>query len=106
MLVAVPDGFEAGGIVEQARRANPQIEIVARAHSDDEVAHLVARGADETILGESEIAAAMLNRVISRRQAAKSEEPDATAREILDDAERAVLGGFAERVGGPGEAVS
>src|SRR5690606_16432732 len=33
LLVAIPDAFEAGQIVEQARSANPELHIVARAHS-------------------------------------------------------------------------
>jgi CPA2 family monovalent cation:H+ antiporter-2 len=60
LFVAIPDTFEAGQIVEQARAMNPALEIVARAHSDDEVAYLEGRGADRTILGESEIARRMV----------------------------------------------
>jgi len=33
LLIAIPDGYEAGQIVEQGRAANPAIEIIARAHS-------------------------------------------------------------------------
>jgi CPA2 family monovalent cation:H+ antiporter-2 len=62
LLVAIPDAFEAGQIVEQARAANPQIEIVARAHFDAEVDHLVQHGADTVVMGEREIARAMLER--------------------------------------------
>jgi monovalent cation:H+ antiporter-2, CPA2 family len=32
LLVAIPDAFAAGQIVEQARAANPNLEIIARAH--------------------------------------------------------------------------
>jgi len=32
LFVAIPEAFEAGQIVQQARRANPSIDIVARAH--------------------------------------------------------------------------
>ena len=42
LVVAIPNGFEAGQIAEQARAANPTIEIIARAHSDAEVEHLQA----------------------------------------------------------------
>src|SRR5581483_1644558 len=60
LLVAIPESFEAGQIVEQARAANPGLRIVARAHFDAEVAHLLDHGADEVVMGEREIASAML----------------------------------------------
>jgi CPA2 family monovalent cation:H+ antiporter-2 len=60
LLVAIPDAFEAGQIVEQARAINPRIEIVARAHSDAEVEHLLQHGANTVVMGEREIARTML----------------------------------------------
>ena len=60
LLVAIPDAFEAGQIVEQARAVNPRIEIVARAHFDAEVEHLLQHGADTVVMGEREIARTML----------------------------------------------
>ncbi|HEY4471053.1 MAG TPA: NAD-binding protein, partial [Stellaceae bacterium] len=62
LLVAIPNAFEAGQIVEQARAANPGLEIVARAHFDAEVEHLLRHGADIVIMGEREIARSMLER--------------------------------------------
>jgi CPA2 family monovalent cation:H+ antiporter-2 len=56
LLVAIPEAFEAGQIVQQARAANPKIQIIARAHSDAEVEHLKSLGADLIIMGEREIA--------------------------------------------------
>lgn len=56
LLVAIPEAFEAGQIVQQARVANPGIKIIARAHSDAEVDHLKSLGADIVIMGEREIA--------------------------------------------------
>jgi K+:H+ antiporter len=60
LFVAIPDAFEAGQIVEQAREVNPQIEIVARAHFDAEVEHLLRHGANTVVMGEREIARTML----------------------------------------------
>lgn len=60
LFVAIPDAFEAGQIVNQARELNPDLPIIARAHSDAEVDHLVAHGASHTIMGEREIALGML----------------------------------------------
>ena len=60
LIVAIPDAFEAGQIVEQARAVNPRIEIVARAHFDAEVEHLLQHGANTVVMGEREIARTML----------------------------------------------
>jgi CPA2 family monovalent cation:H+ antiporter-2 len=60
LFIAIPAAFEAGQIVEQARRAKPGLEIVARAHFDAEVDHLRKLGANAVIMGEREIASAML----------------------------------------------
>ena len=63
LIVAIPNGFEAGQIVEQARAANPNLEIIARAHFDAEVEHLQSLGADMVIMGEREIARSMIERM-------------------------------------------
>jgi CPA2 family monovalent cation:H+ antiporter-2 len=70
LLVAIPNAFEAGQIVEQARAANPRIEIVARAHFDAEVDHLLQHGADIVIMGEREIARSMLGHAAAQARAA------------------------------------
>jgi CPA2 family monovalent cation:H+ antiporter-2 len=59
LFVAVPDGFEAGGIVESARALNPKLTIVARAHSATESEHLTRLGASAAVMGEREIGIAM-----------------------------------------------
>ncbi|PZU61109.1 MAG: Kef family K(+) transporter [Sphingobium sp.] len=64
IFVAIPQSFEAGQVVEQARKLNPAIRIVARAHSSDEVEHLRKLGADLTIMGEEEIASRMVEEVL------------------------------------------
>jgi monovalent cation:H+ antiporter-2, CPA2 family len=61
LFVAIPDAFEAGQIVNQARDQNADLPIIARAHSDAEVDHLTAHGASVTIMGEREIALGMLD---------------------------------------------
>ena len=60
LFVAIPEAFEAGQIVEQARQANPRIEIFARAHTQAEAEHLRKMGADHVAMGEYELANAML----------------------------------------------
>ena len=65
LVSAIPNPFEASNLVESARKANPGIEIVARAHSDAEVDHLVGYGADFVVLGEREMAKAMAAHLLS-----------------------------------------
>lgn len=60
LFIAIPDGFEAGQVAEQARKTNPSLSIIARAHSDAEVEHLQKRQANFVIMGEREIANGML----------------------------------------------
>jgi len=63
LVVAIPDVFEAGQIIAQAREAKPDIPIVARAHSDDEVEHLKGLGADIVVHAERELGRGMLKRL-------------------------------------------
>lgn len=60
LLVAIPEAFEAGQIIEHARAANPSLQVAARAHSEAEVEHLEKHGAQQVIMGEREIARGML----------------------------------------------
>ena len=58
LILAIPNAFEAGHLIMQARAANPKIRILARAHHNDEVDHLRSLGADVIVMGEDEIARA------------------------------------------------
>lgn len=60
MFVAIPEAFEAGQIVQKARKRNAQLRIIARAHFDAEIEHLTQLGADVVVMGEQEIARTML----------------------------------------------
>jgi CPA2 family monovalent cation:H+ antiporter-2 len=60
LLVAIPNAFEGGRAIRLAKEANPGIRVVARAHSDAEVAHLERLGADVVIMGERQIALEMI----------------------------------------------
>jgi CPA2 family monovalent cation:H+ antiporter-2 len=60
MLIAIPEGFEAGAIVEQVKDLCPDLPVIARAHSDEQVEHLLEHGADDVVLGEKEIARQMV----------------------------------------------
>lgn len=73
VVVAIPDIFEAGQIVQQAKLANPEAVIMARAHFDAEVAHLSRLGANVVVMGEEEIARSMLARTEALAVAASSD---------------------------------
>ena len=70
LISAIPNPFEASDLVERARTANPSILIVARAHSEAEVAHLQGFGADHIVLGEREIAREMARRIVPNHRVA------------------------------------
>ncbi|MEX1059868.1 MAG: YbaL family putative K(+) efflux transporter [Methyloceanibacter sp.] len=63
LLVAIPDAFEGGQVVQQARAINPRLPIIARAHSEEEIDYLKRHGATLVVMGEHEIAKAMLDNV-------------------------------------------
>jgi CPA2 family monovalent cation:H+ antiporter-2 len=93
VVIAIPNAFEAGQAVEQARKQNPGLLIVARAHSDEEDTHLKALGADVVILGEREIGLGMVD-VINR-------DSKAVAEITASDAVASVLGPLAAAVAAP-----
>ncbi|MGX1743383.1 YbaL family putative K(+) efflux transporter [Bosea sp. NPDC055353] len=93
LFVAIPGSFEAGQVCEQARAENPALPIVARAHSDAEVAHLTKCGATLTIMGEAEIARAMLSLCQNLRDTAA---PAAAEPDVTPEAEAAKPGTVAE----------
>ncbi|ADP11839.1 putative cation:proton antiport protein [Erwinia sp. Ejp617] len=64
LLLTIPNGYESGEIVTAAREKRPKIEIIARAHYDDEVKYIEERGADRVVMGEREIATSMLNIIL------------------------------------------
>jgi len=65
LISAVPNPFENSNLIEHARAVNPGIEIIARAHSEDEVAHLRKFGADVIVMGEREIARSIVGHVLN-----------------------------------------
>lgn len=66
LISAIPNPFENGNLIEQARAANPDLEIIARAHTDAEVDHLKRFGASVIIMGEREIARGMTEHIERR----------------------------------------
>jgi CPA2 family monovalent cation:H+ antiporter-2 len=66
LLVGIPDAFEGGQVVQQARAINSALPIIARAHSEAEIAHLMKHGATLVVMGEHEIAKAMIENIDER----------------------------------------
>lgn len=63
LLLTIPNGYESGEIIATARAKRPTLEIIARAHYDDEVTYIMARGANKVVMGEREIANNMLDSI-------------------------------------------
>ncbi len=61
LVIAAPDGFQARRILELARRANPRIDTVVRAHSEAELAYLERQGVGLAVMGERELALGMMD---------------------------------------------
>lgn len=65
LVVTVPDVFESGQIVEQARAKNPSLLIVAACNSDADAEYLLKRGATSIVRGAEETARAIVDEVLS-----------------------------------------
>ncbi|WP_266171254.1 YbaL family putative K(+) efflux transporter [Dyella subtropica] len=61
LMVTVPQAFESGEVVRAARLLNPNLRIIARADSEECREHLQQQGADLVVLGERELARAMVD---------------------------------------------
>jgi CPA2 family monovalent cation:H+ antiporter-2 len=70
LFVAIPDAFEAGQIVAQARAVNPRLQIVTRVHSEEAAEHLRHLGADRIVWSEQELAKGMIAQAFGARAAA------------------------------------
>jgi CPA2 family monovalent cation:H+ antiporter-2 len=77
LILAIPNAFEAGQATQRAKAANPNITIIARAHSDAEVDYLKGLGAETVIMGEREIAMGIMDEV-------KRSEPEGAANAIVE----------------------
>jgi CPA2 family monovalent cation:H+ antiporter-2 len=76
-LLAIPGAFEAGEIIVRLRRANPSMVILARAHNEAEVRHLLDSGADGAVLAERELAYSMAEMVLAGSEHAGGIAPNA-----------------------------
>ncbi|MEI2456471.1 MULTISPECIES: YbaL family putative K(+) efflux transporter [Lysobacter] len=65
VMLAIPQALEAGEIIAKLREINPALSIVARAHSDNEVRHLLEHGADGAVMAERELAHSLAEMVMA-----------------------------------------
>jgi CPA2 family monovalent cation:H+ antiporter-2 len=64
-ILAIPQALEAGEIIAKLKAINPAISILARAHSEAEVKHLLEHGADAAVLAERELAHSLADMVMA-----------------------------------------
>ncbi|MCR6685468.1 YbaL family putative K(+) efflux transporter [Pseudoxanthomonas sp.] len=64
-ILAIPQPLEAGEAIAKLRVLNPALPVLARAHSDAEVKHLLAHGADGAVMAERELAYSLAEMVMS-----------------------------------------
>ncbi len=64
-MLAIPNTLEAGEIIAKLREINPSLTIVARAHSDAELKHLLDHGADAAVMAERELAHSLAEMVMA-----------------------------------------
>jgi len=65
LVMAIPQALEAGEVIARLRERRPGVTILARAHSDAEVRHLLKNGADGAVLAEKELAHSMAEMALS-----------------------------------------
>jgi CPA2 family monovalent cation:H+ antiporter-2 len=64
-MLAIPNTLEAGEVIAKLREINPSLTIVARAHSDAELKHLLQHGADAAVMAERELAHSLAEMVMA-----------------------------------------
>ena len=64
-VLAIPQPLEAGEAIAKLRAINPSLTVLARAHSDAEVKHLLEHGADGAIMAERELAYSLAEMIMA-----------------------------------------
>ncbi|MES2473576.1 MAG: YbaL family putative K(+) efflux transporter [Pseudomonadota bacterium] len=72
LVAATPDPFKTRQMVDIARKLNPNIETVARSHTDEETDFLNRDRIDRVFMGENELALSMTRHILERRQAGET----------------------------------
>ncbi|WP_447937517.1 YbaL family putative K(+) efflux transporter [Thermomonas fusca] len=64
-IFAMPQALEAGEAIERLKALNPALSVLARAHSEAQVKHLLEHGADAAVLAERELAYSLTEMVMA-----------------------------------------
>ena len=64
-VFAIPQALEAGETIARLKAVNPAITVLARAHSEVQVRHLLEHGADAAVLAERELAYSLAEMVMA-----------------------------------------
>ena len=64
-ILAIPQALEAGEIIAKLKAINPAISVLARAHSEAEVKHLLEHGADAAVLAERDLPYSLADMVLA-----------------------------------------
>lgn len=67
IAISVPDSFEARRIIEVAKKLNPGIRILVRAHNDEELNFFLRQNVDLAVTGPREISRRMMDYLRSAR---------------------------------------
>lgn len=68
LAVAIPDPFAARRIVEEARKLNPNLKILVRAHNDEEMDYFYEQNIDLALTGPREIGRRMVEYINDMRK--------------------------------------
>ena len=101
LFVAIDNAFEAGQATLQARKINPDLKIIARAYSPEEVEHLKRNGADRIVVGSDAIASGMLERAYRHLQRKSPASADDAAEAAVSTAPPDAIAGNASGASGP-----
>ena len=78
-VLTIPDALEAGKVVERLKAGAHPIPVLARAHSDAGVRHLMQRGADAALLAEHSLANSLAEMIAAMPQFRTGPLPSSTA---------------------------
>ncbi|PZP62475.1 MAG: Kef family K(+) transporter [Pseudoxanthomonas spadix] len=77
-VLAIPQPLEAGEAIAKLRALNPELTVLARAHSEAEVEHLLEHGADAAVLAERELAFSLAEMIMAMPPYRQGRPPAAT----------------------------
>ena len=78
-VFAIPQALEAGETIARLKAINPSITVLARAHTDGQVRHLLEHGADAAVLAERELAYSLAEMVMASPSFRSAQTPPASA---------------------------